>query len=339
MLKPNIACCYHPTTVVFVDDNKSFLDNVSLELDEDISSCSFIDPVEAVEYLQKHALISFVDKYLKPLKDDKNFEELDCNNVEHGYIDVDLFNIHKEIYNPNRFHSVAVVVVDYTMPKMNGLEICRALSDLPLKFVLLTGDATSDKAVEAFNDGLIHQFIQKNSYDFINKLQHIIYDLQKKQFVELSAVITKSLAANPASGLNDSVLIEFLEDFFRKNNIVEYYLVNESCCFLMLDSSGSLSWMVIKNEEEMTEYTNTAIDNYGKEQIIKELQCREKLLFLFTEKEHIDVSVDDWEKYLHPATKLVGKNNTYYFSHIKVKDDSDFFMNKIISYKEFLAMN
>ena len=72
----------------------------------------------------------------------------------------------------------------------------------------------------------------------------------------------------------------------------------------------------LKNEAEMTEHTNAAIDNYGKEQVIHALQQREKLLFLFTEKEHIDVSVLDWEKYLYPATKIIGKNNAYYFSYI-----------------------
>lgn len=337
MFKSNIACCYCPTTVVFIDDNKSFLDSVSLELDENISSYSFTEPAEAIKYIQKHALVPFADKYLKPLENEGHFEELDCNDVEHGYVAVDVFNIHKEIYNPNRFNAVVVVVIDYSMPKMNGLEICRTLSDLSLKFVLLTGEATSDKAVEAFNDGLIHRFIQKNSDDFINKLQHIIYDLQKKQFEELSAVIIKNLATNQGSGLNDLVLIRFLEDFFKKNNIVEYYLINESCCFLMLDSNGVLSWMIIKNEREMAEYTNVAIDNYGKDYVIKELQQREKLLFLFTEKEHIDISVNDWEKYLYPATKLIGANNTYYFSHIK-KINNNIVTNNIISYKQFLAM-
>ncbi|CAL7964077.1 Two component response regulator [Gammaproteobacteria bacterium] len=334
----NIACCYYPTTVAFIDDNKSFLDNILLEFDENINTCSFTEPTKAVECLKSHVLISFVDKYLKSLKNNEHLEEFDYNNIEHGYVDVDVFSIHKEIYDPNRFSKVVVVVVDYTMPGMNGLELCRVLREFPFKFVLITGDATLGKAVDAFNEGLIHQFIPKNDCDFTHKLQNIIYDLQEKQFEECSDIIVKSLSINKSVGLGDPLLINFLKGFFKKNNIVEYYLINESGCFLMADANGNLSWMVIKSEEEMAEYTSVAIDNYGKEEIIKELQSRGKVLFLHTEEEHTSVTVDNWENYLHSATKLIGENNIYYYSHVKAVGNDIVFPNKITSYEKFLAM-
>ena len=338
MIKPNIACCYYPTTVVFIDDNQSFLDNVLLGLDANISTRSFIEPAEAIEYLQGHMLASFAKKYLRSLRGSENSDEFDFSNVEHGYVDVDVFSIHKEIYNPSRFATTIVVVVDYTMPEMNGLELCSVLKGYPFKFVLITGDATTEKAVEAFNEGLIHQFIPKSSNDFINKLQTIICSLQKQQFEEFSDVVIENLSAGNSIGLNDLLLVKFIKDFFEQNNIVEYYLLNESGCFLMANSNGDLSCLVIKSEDEMTEYANAAIDNYGKEKIIRELQSREKVLFICTEKEHISTTVNSWGKCLYPATKIIGKDNTYYYSHIKkIEDDCCVFPNKIISYKMFLA--
>jgi CheY-like chemotaxis protein len=333
MFKSNITCCYYPTTVVFIDDSESFLGNILLDIDENISACFFTEPTKAVEYLQNQALTPFVDKYLKSLKDSEDFEELNCSNVEHSYVDVDLFSIHKEICNPNRFNNVVVVVVDYTMPGMNGLDLCETLKELPFKFVLITGEATLSTAVEAFNAGLIHQFISKNSCDFTHKLQNIICELQEKQFEEFS----ESLLAKQPAGLGDPLLVKFLKDFLKENNMVEYYIINESGCFLMADANGELSWMVVKSEEEMVEYTNVAIDNYGDKEIIKELQSREKVLFLYTEEDHINVVVDDWENYLYPATKLVGKNSTYYYSHVKKLVSSSIFADKIISYEQFLA--
>ena len=215
MMKLNVACCYYPTTVVFIDDNRSFLDNVLLGLNPNISACSFTDPTEAIKYLQGHMLASFSEKYLRSLRNDESLDEFDSNSVEHEYVDVDVFSIHKEIYNPNRFTTATVAVVDYTMPEMNGLELCKSLKGSPLKFILITGDATIEKAVEAFNEGLIHHFIPKNSCDFINKLQTIIRGLQKQQFEELSDIIIKSLSASRSIGLGDPVLVKFVTDFFE----------------------------------------------------------------------------------------------------------------------------
>ncbi|EKE01610.1 MAG: two component response regulator [uncultured bacterium] len=337
MSSTRIACCYYPTTVVFIDDSRSFLDNVSLEIDENISIVSFAEPKEAVEHLQKHTLDSFAEKYLRSLQDNESLEEFDCSNVEHSCVDVNVIDIHKEIYNPDRFNAVTVAVVDYTMPGMNGLELCKALKDQPIKFILITGYATVNNAIEAFNAGVIHQFIQKNDCDFTSKLHNAIYELQEKQFEEHSDIIIKSLLTNRHSvGLGDPLLIDFLKKFFKENNIVEYYLVNDSGCFLMADARGNLSWMVIKSEEEMKQYTAIAIDNYGDQKVIEALQSRKEVLFLRTEEDFIDVTVDDWGKHLHPATKIIGKNDVYYYSHLKDMGNG-VFPSKVISYEKFLT--
>ena len=329
----NMACYYHPTTVAIIDDNKSFLDNILLALDANIRTRSFVEPAKAIEYLRKHSLASF-DKYLRTLKDSECMEEFNPNNIEHGYVDVDIFNIHKEMYNPERFATTIVVVVDYTMPEMNGIELCRELKDLPLKFILITGDATIGQAVAAFNEGLIHRFIPKGTDDFVNKVQNSIYALQKQQFEECSDIIIKNLSADRATGLEDPLLTNFIKEIFVQNNIIEYYLLNKSRCYLMANMAGDISCLVIKSEEEMIEYTNVAIDNYGDEKIIQALQSREKVLFLYTEKQHIDVTVDNWEKHLFPATKIIC-NAPYYYSLINM--EGCIFNKKIVSYKEFLA--
>jgi len=236
MSEPNIACCYYPTVVVFIDDNRSFLDNVLLELDENINARSFTEPTKAIEFLRNHVFTPFADRFLKSFKDDEGFEEFGSSNVEHSYVDIDLFNIHKEVYDPDRFNRAIVVVVDYTMPEMNGLELCKTLKDSPFKFVLITGDATLSSAIEAFNAGLIHQFIPKSHVDFNRKLQKVIYELQEKQFEKFSEVVIKNITASKSSALNDPLLVDFIKDFFKKNNVAEYYLINDSGCFLMVDA-------------------------------------------------------------------------------------------------------
>jgi len=86
----------------------------------------------------------------------------------------------------------------------------------------------------------------------------------------------------------------------------------------------------------MAEYASVAIDNYGKEETIKALQSREKILFLCSEADHINIAVDEWDKHLYPAKKLAGKNNTYYYAHVKDVSGACISSQGITSYEEFL---
>ena len=44
---------FHPTTVVFVDDNQSFLDSLDLELPVGWAYRCFTDPLEAFDFLER----------------------------------------------------------------------------------------------------------------------------------------------------------------------------------------------------------------------------------------------------------------------------------------------
>jgi CheY-like chemotaxis protein len=46
-----------------------------------------------------------------------------------------------------------VLVVDYSMPQMNGVEVCEALRHLPCKKILFTGAADEKVAVERLQSG------------------------------------------------------------------------------------------------------------------------------------------------------------------------------------------
>ncbi len=76
-------------------------------------------------------------------------------------IDLDIPAIHREIYNSKRFLENTVLVIDYAMPVMHGMEVCKELSHLPIKKLMLTGEADDKLAVQAFNQKLINKFIRK----------------------------------------------------------------------------------------------------------------------------------------------------------------------------------
>ena len=48
-------------------------------------------------------------------------------------IALDVDQIYRIVMDPQRFYAPAVIVVDYAMPQINGLDFCRALKGLPCK--------------------------------------------------------------------------------------------------------------------------------------------------------------------------------------------------------------
>ena len=63
-----------------------------------------------------------------------------------------------------------LLVLDTSMPTMDGLEALSELVEWPGSRVLLTGQADEQIAVRAFNRGLIDQFIPKQSPDIAGTL-------------------------------------------------------------------------------------------------------------------------------------------------------------------------
>ena len=87
----------------------------------------------------------------------------------------------------SRQQRVSVAIVDYDMPKMTGVEFCRAIPDLPVKTILLTGKAGLETAISAFNEGVIDCFLQKQDASVSASLRREIKRLQDEYFAEISS--------------------------------------------------------------------------------------------------------------------------------------------------------
>ena len=163
-----IAPYFHPTTIVAVDDNQRFLESIAVGLPDDIRFFAFLSAEEALEQInQPHPSMSLADRCF----------------TKHGMtVNLDLNVIEQEIKHIDRFERVSVVLVDYAMPTMNGLEFCARVNDPDVKRILLTGVADEKTAVHAFNEGLIDLYLPKkdlNSYEgvipYIESLQEAYF--------------------------------------------------------------------------------------------------------------------------------------------------------------------
>lgn len=251
MTKFTLAPYFHPTTVCVVDDNESFAESLSFELPRGWACRTFVDPLAARDFLNE-------EPKLPPLVD----RCFTLNNAagSQAIVHLDLGLIEQEINHVERFRRVSVLVVDYAMPSLNGLELCAQVRDPYLRKVMLTGVADEKLAVEAFNAGLIHRFVPKQSPGAISTTIAYVRELQQAYFNQYSARLQNTLSINPPPFLVDATIADWVTKLMQREGFVEYYLVDEPPGFMLLRSDGSIQRLIIIDAEGLAEQLAYAQD-------------------------------------------------------------------------------
>ena len=329
----NLSYCYFPTTVMFIDDSRPFLENMSLKLDRNLIYKLHDQPLVALQALNAMRSVNNLSASLfKQLSED----ETDGDQAGHYLIDIDLSCISQQLYDAKRFSYVSVVVVDYSMPQLDGLEFCRRITDPAIKKIMLTGEADHRIAVNAFNEGLIDKFIIKDSMHMMNELNSAIQQFQYEYFSDLSLPVIKAVTQKTLSPLVDYNFINFFKKLCEEKNITEFYLLDSMGSFLLLTMDAKPTWLLVKAEQEMQEYYDVAVGNHAPQEIITALQKRERLPFFLTTQDY-QVPVNQWQSFLHLAQPLLLAKGNYYYSVVEGKISNNFVLDEVMSSKRYLA--
>lgn len=323
----SIPTCYFPSTALFIDDSRDFLLNFVLQLDEGVAYRIFDTPYRALDYIHNKSseLDLFSNKYSKEYRESK------IASHANQQAKLDLAAIHSEVYNPNRFGEISVVVVDYAMPGMNGIEFCRRIENNNIKKILLSGQADEKLAIAAFNEGLIHRYIKKSDVNAAELITKSIYDLQAQYFQAMSDLIVRMLAVNLPSCLEDKKFASLFRQICQENKIIEYYLAEPSGSYLLLDDDANVSYLIIKTEQEKNEYLNLAQHAGASKEVLNALASGEKIPFLIEgDRENVD-----WEKCLVPAQRI-DCNEPYYYAYLPGQTQVNVRQQKILSYHRYL---
>ncbi len=329
---------YFPTQVVLVDDNGDFLEGISVLLGRGLGYQLFRSAHQALEYVniaQQHVAITqrcYSCYKTGPLESD-NLTHIDINQVHH------------EVYNPARFQTPSVVVVDYAMPEMNGLEFCCSLTNPYIKKILLTGQADIEVAVEAFNDGIIDQFITKKDPQLKYKLNKAIRVFQEQYFAKAYKLITDPIIANNHSGyLLDLQFHDFFQSLRKRLDAVEYYIIDQPFSgFLLVDAEGICHCLYILTQENVDKHLKEAQAQNASEELITQLKSH-KLVPIFNcdilygnagPLEDNDKHFTDWKRYHYPATKVQAKG-CYYCVLAPAMHMNSYQLKKVYSYSRYM---
>jgi CheY-like chemotaxis protein len=289
----HILPIYHPTTVVFLDDQSLWLMTLDLHLPDELSFKCFHDQDKALK------VINQIKKTTSPFSNYRN-REYPLENSHTINFDLNYFS--KALSDPERFSDISVVVVDYHMPGMNGLDVCKKISDRNIRRIMLTGAANESIAIEAFNDGVIDGFIKKHEKNVIQKLLPMIWIGQQEYFnrTNVGIDVLKNIRLQ---FLHNANFVKLFHSICQERNIIEHYVTANPDGVFMLDSKANVTLLAVFTEDDLRSQYEVACDQNAPEQLLSALKSREYIFWHGADGFYISGCVD-WQSCLYPAQYL-----------------------------------
>lgn len=318
----------HPTLTVLVDDSDSFLRSLSFQLDPMLASQTFHDTTTALQWLRQGPPSGCVPLHVN--FDMHNLPADQCN------VALDLERIYRIGEQRQRFATPSVLVVDYSMPQMNGLEFCAAVEHLPCKKILFTGAADEKIAVSAFNRGLIDRYIKKSDDHALDILELEIAALQRDYFDTQSETLRELVLLHNYNFLGDPALARLVRELSARMGFVEHYIFPNPTGILFLDKHGKASLMMIETEQGMYAQYEIARDSDAPPSLMDALLERRVLPF-FSDPDGDGMYSrrvgENWHRYC-AAPQICQGRETYYWALFDLP--AHYFDQRPYSYAEFL---
>lgn len=328
------TCCFYPSTVLLLDDNPDLLKDISFALisaRQKYKSKYSTSPQEIIQILEKQG--NTIQQFLKKCmsESEKYYEP------SKSLLNIDISAIPKQIYaTPPRFTQHLVLVVDFAMPDMSGLELCQKIRrglQVPIKIIMLTGEADQKTAIQAFNDKLIDRFIVKSSPDYIKVLLKYLHELHIEYFSDISHSLIELIPSFQNTLHKDSDFVKFFNQIIQQYNAIEYYMFDDSGSYLFLDADKKITRLIIKNKEDMRSLLDLAENDPSTPAEVTESIKKKKKLMYFPNEKSSFLPAKEWRLL---DAKLLPRKEKGYYSIIEGIEEYPLKVKNIVSYQEFL---
>jgi CheY-like chemotaxis protein len=301
-LKSKIPLCFYPTQIVFVDDNTDFLESISLIFAKHFNIKLFNESDAALKYINElERETSLVEKNIQP----KPQGESDT------WVKQVLTHRNLKRFDQLKIREVSVLIVDYSMPTINGIEFCEKISNPSIKKILLTGQATSRDAVRAFNSNTIHYYLKKNDEHMLEELESAIIQLQHAYFNELSSSIKAEAIDSGTPFFADPQLAQYFKVNCENLKIAEYYYLTNPSRFALQTNSDRKYLCIIYTEDDIIEHLQIMLEEGASNDLIAAIESRKLIPLFQTEDGFYEPGISDPLSNLHPAELIKGNVNYY----------------------------
>ena len=298
---------YHPTRVVFVDDDRAFLNILPLRLGGGVPFLRYDSPCELLRELESGQLQGILD-----------LDWWDIYPAEGGaqgleqVVAFDTSMIFLRVFNRARFGLVSVVVIDYQMPEMSGLDLCRKLAHLPAKRILLTGRSDETLALHAFNEGLIDMYLPKLHPHLDTELNLAIQRFQFSFLEQATELITKVLSSSDPVVWGDSSFARFFHQICDDRGAVEYYAVGDPKGYLLIDAQGKAELLLLFDDAQLAAQSAAATALRAPEGVVSQVRTRRSGLYFPRDDSECVLSESQWWEACVPLQPFPNLDDRFY---------------------------
>ncbi|HYD78078.1 response regulator [Ramlibacter sp.] len=227
--------CSRPGTLAFLDDDPDYLEMLAMVVPRGWHARLFAQPRECMARLQQELPFWEADAWSQQ-------ELVDQWRAGRPLVPQVLTYWAR---NSERFALTRAFMVDYSMPEIDGLQVLAEMGDWPGARVLLTGQADDQIAIDAFNSGLIDQFIPKQTGDIGQRLHEVVERLMASPHPThaqtwRATLKPEQLALLRAPGVERDLAL------LAAGRWVEHVVIGDPFGVLGLDAAGRAGWLQLE---------------------------------------------------------------------------------------------
>ena len=306
----SVPLLYFPPRLAFVDDNTLFLESLSDSINENIEKETFISPKIFVERIKSSEIHSEILGIFN--KEDEYLEE-------QSMISIDLSTIPSMLLDfVMKKRPISVSFIDFNMPSIDGISVCKQISKNSCRKVLLTGELCSDDVIKSFNKKEIDGYISKSDSNFVENVNEIVDQMHDSYINRINACFMPFIIKN--EGLIDLYNNPVFANIFKKlvftsKNILSCVYDNSGSVFLF-ENDGTTTLINVYSSEEIKYSVLPSIEEEGVSMMGKVFSDNNGYVLDYKGPNNSQVpNADQWRRYVTKEyTRIEGKKDTYFIT-------------------------